>query len=52
MLSPKGRLEVVEGAAHFIQKERPGAVISAVLEAARTLGAKVSGCPAGSATQR
>jgi pimeloyl-ACP methyl ester carboxylesterase len=52
MLSPKGRLEVVEGAGHFIQKERPGAVISAVLEAARTVGANVSGCPAGSSTQR
>jgi pimeloyl-ACP methyl ester carboxylesterase len=32
-LSPKGRLKVVQGTGHFIQKDRPQVVIEAVLEA-------------------
>ena len=49
-LSPKGRLEIVEGSGHFIQNDRPQAVIAAILRAARESGADVSGCrvlPAG-----
>jgi pimeloyl-ACP methyl ester carboxylesterase len=43
-LSPKGRLEVVEGSGHFIQADRPEAVIAAVLEVARATGADTSFC--------
>ena len=34
-LLPKGRLQIVQGAGHFIQKDRPQIVIEAVLEALR-----------------
>jgi pimeloyl-ACP methyl ester carboxylesterase len=37
-LSPKGRLKVVHGASHFIQKDWPQVVIEAVLEAMREAG--------------
>ena len=37
-LSPKGRLEIVQGAGHFIQNDRPQVVIEAVLEAMREAG--------------
>ena len=43
-LSPKGRLEVVEGSGHFIQADRSEAVIAAVLEVARATGADTSSC--------
>ena len=43
-LSPKGRLEVVEGSGHFIQADRSEAVIAAVLEVARAIGADTSSC--------
>jgi pimeloyl-ACP methyl ester carboxylesterase len=37
-LSPKGRLKIVQGSGHFIQKDRPQVVIEAVLEAACEAG--------------
>jgi pimeloyl-ACP methyl ester carboxylesterase len=37
-LSPKGRLRIVQGAAHFIQNDRPQIVIEAVLDAIRETG--------------
>ncbi|MBV8576747.1 MAG: alpha/beta hydrolase [Acetobacteraceae bacterium] len=37
-LSPKGRFQIVQGAGHFIQKDRPQVVIEAVLEAMREAG--------------
>ena len=43
-LSPRGRLVVVEGSGHFIQTDRPAAVVGAVLQAAREAGADVAGC--------
>ncbi len=43
-LSPKGRLEIVEGSGHFIQTDRPQAVIAAVLEGARAAGVDTSSC--------
>lgn len=43
-MAPKGRLEVVDGSGHFIQDDRPQAVIEAVLEAARDSGANVRAC--------
>jgi pimeloyl-ACP methyl ester carboxylesterase len=45
-LSPRGHLEIVEGAGHFIQNDRPQAVIDAVLQAARETGADISACQA------
>ncbi len=42
--SPRGRLVVVEGSGHFIQTDRPPAVVDAVLQVAREAGADVSGC--------
>jgi pimeloyl-ACP methyl ester carboxylesterase len=42
-LSPKGRLEIVKGTGHFIQNDRPQAVVAAILRAARGSGADVSG---------
>jgi pimeloyl-ACP methyl ester carboxylesterase len=42
-LSPKGRLEIVKGTGHFIQNDRPQAVVAAILRA-RESGADVSGC--------
>lgn len=43
-LSPNGRLEVVAGSGHFIQTDRPAAVVAAVLRVAREAGADVSRC--------
>ena len=43
-LSPKGKLEVVSGAGHFIQTDRPDAVIAAVKEATRDAGLSVETC--------
>jgi pimeloyl-ACP methyl ester carboxylesterase len=43
-LSPRGRLVIVEGTGHFIQADRPAAVVDAVLQAAREAGADVAGC--------
>ena len=37
-LLPKGRLQIVQGAGHFIQNDRPQIVIEAVLEAMREAG--------------
>ena len=37
-LSPKGRFQIVQGAGHFIQKDRPQVVIEAALEAMREAG--------------
>jgi pimeloyl-ACP methyl ester carboxylesterase len=37
-LSPKGRVKLVQGAGHFIQKDRPQVVIEAVLDAIREAG--------------
>jgi pimeloyl-ACP methyl ester carboxylesterase len=37
-LSPKGQLNIVQGAGHFIQQDRPEVVIEAVLEAMREAG--------------
>ena len=37
-LSPRGRLQIVQGAGHFIQKDRPQIMIEAVLEAMREIG--------------
>jgi alpha-beta hydrolase superfamily lysophospholipase len=37
-LSPRGGLRIVQGAGHFIQKDRPQVVIEAVLEAMREAG--------------
>jgi pimeloyl-ACP methyl ester carboxylesterase len=45
-LSPRGRLEVVDGAGHFIQNDRPEAVIDAVLRAAQETGVDMSACRA------
>lgn len=45
-LSPRGRLEVVQGSGHFIQNDRPRAVIQAVLGLARESGADISACTA------
>jgi pimeloyl-ACP methyl ester carboxylesterase len=42
-LSPKGRLEIVQGAGHFIQQERPQVVIEAVLEAMTITASTESG---------
>jgi pimeloyl-ACP methyl ester carboxylesterase len=44
-LSPKGHLEIVDGSGHFIQTERPLAVIDAVVEALQATVTDVSGCP-------
>ena len=43
-LSPKGRLEIVQGSGHCIQIDRPQAVVKAVVWAAREAGTSVSGC--------
>jgi pimeloyl-ACP methyl ester carboxylesterase len=43
-LSPKGRIEMVVGSGHFIQNDRPQAVIAAILRAARENGVDVSNC--------
>jgi pimeloyl-ACP methyl ester carboxylesterase len=46
--SSRGRMEVVQGAGHFIQRDRPEAVIAAiqeVLSAARSKGSAASGVP-------
>ena len=43
-LSPRGRFVVVEGSGHFVQTERPAAVVDAVLQAAREAGADAAGC--------
>ncbi|MCC7217512.1 MAG: alpha/beta fold hydrolase [Burkholderiales bacterium] len=43
-LSPQGRLEVVAGSGHFIQTDRPAAVVAAVLQVAREAGIDVSRC--------
>jgi pimeloyl-ACP methyl ester carboxylesterase len=45
-LSPKGRLEIVDGSGHFIQKDRPQAVIAAVQQVMRAAGNDVSRCNA------
>ncbi len=45
-LSPKGRLEVVEGSGHFIQDDRPEAVVDAVREVAKAAGMPLAGCDA------
>lgn len=37
-LSPKGQLKIVQGAGHFIQKDRPQVVIETVLEAMHEVG--------------
>jgi pimeloyl-ACP methyl ester carboxylesterase len=37
-LSPKGQLRIVDGSGHFIQIDRPQAVVDAVLEALRQTG--------------
>jgi pimeloyl-ACP methyl ester carboxylesterase len=42
-LSPKGKLVVVDSG-HFVQKEKPAAVISAVLAVAAESGANVAAC--------
>jgi pimeloyl-ACP methyl ester carboxylesterase len=43
-LSPRGRLEVIDGSGHFIQHDQPNAVVRAVLAAARMSGLNVTGC--------
>src|SRR3954452_9696617 len=43
-LSPKGQLRIVDGSGHFIQIDRPQAVVDAVVEALRQTGADVSAC--------
>lgn len=47
-LSPRGQIDIVQGAGHFIQKDRPQVVVDAVLRAAREAGADMSACRAGS----
>jgi pimeloyl-ACP methyl ester carboxylesterase len=42
-LSPKGRLELVRSG-HFIQKDRPKAVVAAVLSVAAASVAKTAAC--------
>jgi pimeloyl-ACP methyl ester carboxylesterase len=42
-LSPKGRLAVVDGG-HFLQADRPEAVVAAILSVAAETGADVSAC--------
>lgn len=43
-LSPQGRLEVADGSGHFIQTDRPRAVVEAMLEAGRSAGLTFAGC--------
>ncbi|GJE02200.1 2-succinyl-6-hydroxy-2, 4-cyclohexadiene-1-carboxylate synthase [Methylobacterium isbiliense] len=45
-LSPRGRLIVVEGSGHFVQQDKPAAVIQAVLQAAEMAGFDTSDCRA------
>jgi pimeloyl-ACP methyl ester carboxylesterase len=43
-LSPKGRLEVVAGSGHYIQTDRPEAVVAAIEDAARAGGLSAGRC--------
>ena len=43
-LSPSGRLHVVHGSGHFIQNDRPEAVIQAILQVMRETGADTEEC--------
>lgn len=43
-MSPRGQLDVVSGSGHFIQSDRPAAVVDAVLRAASATGADVRRC--------
>jgi len=43
-LSPRGRLQVVHGSGHFIQNDRPEAVIQSVLQVMRQTGADIAEC--------
>jgi pimeloyl-ACP methyl ester carboxylesterase len=43
-LSPRGRLQVVHGSGHFIQNDRPEAVIQAILQVMRQTGADTAEC--------
>jgi len=43
-LSPRGRLQVVHGSGHFIQNDRPEAVIQVVLQVMRQTGADTAEC--------
>jgi pimeloyl-ACP methyl ester carboxylesterase len=43
-LSPSGRLRVVHGSGHFIQNDRPEAVIQAILQVMRETGADTAEC--------
>jgi pimeloyl-ACP methyl ester carboxylesterase len=43
-LSPRGRLQVVHGSGHFIQNDRPEAVIQAVLQVMRETGWDTAEC--------
>ena len=45
-LSPRGRLVVIQGSSHFVQQDKPAAVIQAVLQAAEMAGFDTSDCRA------
>lgn len=45
-LSPRGRLVIVDGSGHFVQQDKPAAVIQAVLQAAAMAGFDTSDCSA------
>jgi pimeloyl-ACP methyl ester carboxylesterase len=43
-LSPKSRLEIIKGSGHYIQTDKPDAVIAAVIAAARAAGFATGDC--------